>query len=58
MNRVKIKVKLDELGRVTVPKIFRDALGMELGREITCSINEQGHIEYYFEEEKGEQNHD
>lgn len=58
MHRVKIKVKLDEMGRVTIPKIFRDALGIETGRDITCSINEQGHIEYYFEEEKGDHNND
>ena len=55
MKRIEIAVTLDDLGRVTVPKIFRDALGLKTGEPIKCSINEQGHIEYYQEDkEKGE----
>ena len=56
MQRITIQVRLDELGRVTIPKIFRDALGIETGKPITCTINDHGNIEYLIqqEEEKGE----
>ena len=56
MQRIAIQVKIDELGRVTIPKIFRDALGIETGAPITCTINEHGNIEYIKpeEENKGE----
>ena len=59
MNRIRVTVKVDELGRVTIPKIFRDALGIETGTTISCGIDEKGNIVYYNEnqsesESKGE----
>ena len=56
MNRIRINVKLDELGRVTIPKIFRDALGIETGTTITCSIDEKGNIVYFKENQSESEN--
>lgn len=46
VNRITIPVKLDKQGRVAVPKILRDALGIKLGDRIACMINEHGNLEY------------
>lgn len=56
MNRITIPVKLDKQGRVAVPKILRDALGMKLGDRVAAMINEQGNLEYIKLE--GEPNHE
>ena len=56
MNRIRIKVKVDELGRVTIPKIFRDALGIDVATHITCTITEDGNIVYFKEDENQEEN--
>ena len=45
MNRITIPVKLDKQGRVAVPKILRDALGIKLGDRIACMINEHGNLD-------------
>lgn len=58
MQRLNLSVKVDDLGRVTIPKIFRDFLGIERGETLACYINEAGNIEYFRVNQKETETHE
>lgn len=42
MNSYGIKKEIDPLGRITVPKPYREALGINLGDEVEICLTDEG----------------